>query len=118
MKPKLKLDGANGVGADRVKSLMSHIGDIVDIQVYNDGTTGKLNYMVCVLSLTHSYIQYNMYTGLLLRVTYIKHIVLFITITKRMDVSKAVTVLYFHIVHVYYISIILSLNDPHIGLII
>ena len=49
MKPKLKLDGANGVGADRVKSLMSHIGDIVDIQVYNDGTTGKLNYMVSTI---------------------------------------------------------------------
>lgn len=42
----MKLDAANGVGARQVRGLLEHIGDIMSILVYNDGTNGKLNYMV------------------------------------------------------------------------
>lgn len=42
----MKLDAANGVGAGQVRGLLEHIGDIMSILVYNDGTNGKLNYMV------------------------------------------------------------------------
>ncbi|XP_019864406.1 PREDICTED: phosphoacetylglucosamine mutase-like [Amphimedon queenslandica] len=44
-KPVMKLDAANGVGAGRVIELLEHIGDIMNIEVYNDGTNGELNYM-------------------------------------------------------------------------
>lgn len=44
----MKLDGANGVGASKVVKLMERMqssaaGDWLDIQVYNDGSTGVLN---------------------------------------------------------------------------
>lgn len=40
---EIKLDGANGVGALKIKELVKHLGDSLPIIVYNDGTTGKLN---------------------------------------------------------------------------
>lgn len=45
-KPVMKLDAANGVGAGRVTDLLEHVGDIMNVEVYNDGTSGELNYMV------------------------------------------------------------------------
>ena len=42
----MKLDAANGVGAGRVKDLLDYIGDVMSIEIYNDGTIGKLNHMV------------------------------------------------------------------------
>lgn len=42
----MKLDAANGVGAGRAKDLLEYIRDLMSIEVYNDGTNGKLNYMV------------------------------------------------------------------------
>ncbi|GAB1598725.1 phosphoacetylglucosamine mutase-like [Argonauta hians] len=43
-KPKLVVDAANGVGADKVKLLMHHLNDALDIKVCNDGTNGVLNH--------------------------------------------------------------------------
>lgn len=43
MKSEIKLDGANGVGADKIKLLQSYLGNSLNISVYNDGTQGKLN---------------------------------------------------------------------------
>ena len=40
------LDGANGVGGLKIKKLQEHIGDSLTITVVNDGSSGKLNYMV------------------------------------------------------------------------
>ncbi len=48
MKPVLVLDAANGVGAGRVTKLLDYIGHLIDIEVHNDGSSGRLNYMVCV----------------------------------------------------------------------
>ena len=45
-KPVMRLDAANGVGAGRVVDLLEHIGDIMNIEVCNDGSHGKLNHMV------------------------------------------------------------------------
>jgi hypothetical protein len=47
----VKLDGANGVGADKVRRLMEHFtasgGDqTLTVQVVNDGSSGVLNYQV------------------------------------------------------------------------
>ena len=50
-KPVLKLDAANGVGAGRVKELMKYMSDVLTVEVYNDGSSGKLNYMVSYLLL-------------------------------------------------------------------
>ena len=47
----IKLDGANGVGAEKVRRLVQCIretaGDMMTIDVYNDGTSGILNENVC-----------------------------------------------------------------------
>ena len=45
-KPELLVDGANGVGGSKIKQLQRHIGDKLSITVVNDGSTGKLNFMV------------------------------------------------------------------------
>ena len=45
-KEELILDGANGVGGSKVKQLQEHIGDKLSITVANDGSPGKLNFMV------------------------------------------------------------------------
>lgn len=45
--PTIKLDGANGVGGDKVRRLVQCIqataGNLINIEVCNDGTTGTLN---------------------------------------------------------------------------
>ena len=41
--PVIKLDGANGVGALKIKEMAQHLNDTLSIWVCNDGSTGKLN---------------------------------------------------------------------------
>ncbi|XP_050398269.1 phosphoacetylglucosamine mutase [Patella vulgata] len=41
---KLYVDAANGVGAPKLRSLLSHLSDLLDVQVFNDGSEGRLNY--------------------------------------------------------------------------
>ncbi|ESO82826.1 hypothetical protein LOTGIDRAFT_229832 [Lottia gigantea] len=43
-KKKLYVDGANGVGAEKLKLLLKHLNNLLDIEIFNDGTEGKLNY--------------------------------------------------------------------------
>ncbi|XP_021369123.1 phosphoacetylglucosamine mutase-like isoform X2 [Mizuhopecten yessoensis] len=40
----LKLDGANGVGAQKARQLSPYISDYLSIDICNDGSTGKLNH--------------------------------------------------------------------------
>ena len=40
---QIKLDGANGVGALKIKEQLKHLGDALPMIVYNDGFLGKLN---------------------------------------------------------------------------
>ncbi|KAL4232056.1 Phosphoglucomutase-3 [Mactra antiquata] len=42
---ELTVDCANGVGANKVKELIKFLGDSLTVNVCNDGSTGKLNYM-------------------------------------------------------------------------
>lgn len=44
--PKLVLDAANGIGANKVKLLIPYLENLLQIDLKNDGTTGKLNYQV------------------------------------------------------------------------
>ena len=39
----LKIDGANGVGAPKVKKLLEYLGDSLKAEVFNDGSSGELN---------------------------------------------------------------------------
>ena len=39
------LDGANGIGALKIRELEPYLRSL-DIQVFNDGSSGKLNYKV------------------------------------------------------------------------
>lgn len=41
--PVIKLDGANGVGALKIKEMAKHLDGSLSIWVCNDGSTGKLN---------------------------------------------------------------------------
>jgi hypothetical protein len=41
-----RLDAANGVGANKVKLLIPYLENLLQIDLKNDGTTGKLNYQV------------------------------------------------------------------------
>ncbi|KAK6186351.1 hypothetical protein SNE40_008402 [Patella caerulea] len=41
---RLYVDAANGVGAPKLRSLLSHLGGLLDVQVFNDGSEGRLNY--------------------------------------------------------------------------
>ena len=41
--PVIKLDGANGVGALKIKEMAKHLDSSLSIWVCNDGSTGKLN---------------------------------------------------------------------------
>ena len=43
-KPELTIDGANGVGAIKMKQFQPLLGQLLNIKVVNDGSTGKLNY--------------------------------------------------------------------------
>ncbi|ELU04395.1 hypothetical protein CAPTEDRAFT_114915 [Capitella teleta] len=40
----LTVDGANGIGAPKMKEMMKHIGTILNVRIVNDGSTGKLNH--------------------------------------------------------------------------
>ncbi|XP_020773433.2 phosphoacetylglucosamine mutase [Boleophthalmus pectinirostris] len=40
----LSLDGANGIGALKVREMESHLAKELQISLYNDGSNGKLNY--------------------------------------------------------------------------
>lgn len=41
--PVVKLDGANGVGALKIRKLAKHLQGTLSLEVYNDGSNGKLN---------------------------------------------------------------------------
>lgn len=41
----IKLDGANGIGAIKIKLLQKYLGNTLNIELYNDGSKGKLNHM-------------------------------------------------------------------------
>ncbi|XP_072144043.1 phosphoacetylglucosamine mutase isoform X2 [Dermacentor andersoni] len=43
--PFIRLDGANGVGAVKMKTLLPHLGGLLKIETYNDGSEGRLNHM-------------------------------------------------------------------------
>uniref|UniRef100_A0A131Y3J1 Phosphoacetylglucosamine mutase n=1 Tax=Ixodes ricinus TaxID=34613 RepID=A0A131Y3J1_IXORI len=43
--PFIRLDGANGVGAVKIKTLLPHLGGLLKIETFNDGTQGRLNHM-------------------------------------------------------------------------
>lgn len=43
--PSIMFDGANGVGALKMKVGLSYLGDSLQVQLYNDGN-GKLNHLV------------------------------------------------------------------------
>ncbi|KAH9363104.1 hypothetical protein HPB48_014114 [Haemaphysalis longicornis] len=43
--PFIRLDGANGVGAMKIKSLLPHLGGLLKIETFNDGSEGRLNHM-------------------------------------------------------------------------
>lgn len=43
--PSILFDGANGVGALKMKVGLSYLGDSLQVQLYNDGN-GKLNHLV------------------------------------------------------------------------
>ncbi|XP_064465674.1 phosphoacetylglucosamine mutase-like [Ornithodoros turicata] len=43
--PFLRLDGANGVGAIKMKTLLPHLGGLLKVETFNDGTQGRLNHM-------------------------------------------------------------------------
>jgi len=40
------IDAANGVGADKMKALIPHLGEALTVHVLNDGTAGALNHKV------------------------------------------------------------------------
>ena len=53
LKSCLKLDGANGIGADKMKKLVEHFGGsesgrLLDVKVVNDGSKGELNRNVSI----------------------------------------------------------------------
>eukprot|EP00043_Microstomoeca_roanoka_P015425 m.154637 g.154637 ORF g.154637 m.154637 type:complete len:537 (+) comp16258_c3_seq2:146-1756(+) len=39
----VKLDCANGVGAIQIQELLKHLNGILEVEIFNDGTTGELN---------------------------------------------------------------------------
>ena len=41
--PVVKLDGANGVGALKIRKLVKYLQGTLSVEVYNDGSSGKLN---------------------------------------------------------------------------
>ncbi|KAK3724303.1 hypothetical protein RRG08_043300 [Elysia crispata] len=42
--PGLHVDLANGVSAPKIKALKAYLNDSLEINIYNDGSSGKLNY--------------------------------------------------------------------------
>lgn len=53
-------DGANGVGARKIKYFQERLGDSLKIQLYNDAGigTGKLNYMVSKIIVIKCYVKW------------------------------------------------------------
>lgn len=45
------VDAANGVGAPKLRQMLAYLQDNLQIDVCNDGSTGKLNYKVNILAL-------------------------------------------------------------------
>ena len=45
-RPEVCLDGANGIGALQAKKLQPYLGDLLELKIYNDGSSGKLNFQV------------------------------------------------------------------------
>ncbi|XP_077501822.1 phosphoglucomutase 3-like protein nst [Amblyomma americanum] len=43
--PFIRLDGANGVGAMKIKMLVPHLANLLKVELFNDGTEGRLNHM-------------------------------------------------------------------------
>lgn len=44
--PRLWIDGANGIGALKMKEMMNSLGNLLHVVIFNDGSSGKLNHMV------------------------------------------------------------------------
>lgn len=42
-RPQLWLDGANGVGALKMKQMLQHLQGLLSVNIFNDGSSGKLN---------------------------------------------------------------------------
>ena len=40
------MDGANGVGAGKLRQFLTYCADELQVEIINDGSSGKLNYMV------------------------------------------------------------------------
>lgn len=40
---KVTVDGANGIGGIKIKEMMKHLGDVMDVTACNDGSSGTLN---------------------------------------------------------------------------
>lgn len=45
-KASLVIDAANGIGAIQAKLLNAHLKDLIQIELKNDGTSGRLNHDV------------------------------------------------------------------------
>lgn len=41
----MNVDGANGIGALKLKEMEPYLQSLLSIQLFNDGSNGKLNYM-------------------------------------------------------------------------
>lgn len=44
--PRVWIDGANGIGALKMKEMMKSLGSLLQVVIFNDGSSGKLNHMV------------------------------------------------------------------------
>ena len=42
----MSVDGANGIGAGKMREIMAHIKGLIDVKVFNDGSSGRLNFEV------------------------------------------------------------------------
>ena len=49
----MKVDAANGVAAEKLVLLNALLGGLLVIKLYNDGSQGKLNYMVGIVPIRH-----------------------------------------------------------------
>lgn len=45
-RPQLWLDGANGVGALKMRQMLQHLQGLLSVNIFNDGSSGKLNDLV------------------------------------------------------------------------
>ena len=69
----VQVDGANGVGALKMREMLNHLGSSIKIDVQNDGTTGKLNHLVCsvdqILSLETNHLSISIFALILMEHT-------------------------------------------------